>query len=152
MWTNYFVRQITAVNETLIFPCQKNQNVKRINFVFICPHQNLLLNSATNSLGTTHLQSPTSWATSTQKTRIGSLGQEDPQNRKWQLISVFLPGKSHGQRSLVGYNLWSYLRLRDWACMHMCTYTHTQTHMRARMLNIILLPHSCKQQNIYVFF
>ena len=27
-----------------------------------------------------------------------------PWRRKWQPILVFLPGKSHGQRSLVGYN------------------------------------------------
>ena len=29
-----------------------------------------------------------------------------PWRRKWQLIPVFLPGKSHGQRSLEGYSLW----------------------------------------------
>ena len=29
-------------------------------------------------------------------------GLEDPQRRKWQTTPVFLPGKSHGQRSLVG--------------------------------------------------
>ena len=27
-------------------------------------------------------------------------------NRKWQPTPVFLPGKLHGQRSLVGYNPW----------------------------------------------
>ena len=26
--------------------------------------------------------------------------------RKWQVTPVFLPGKSHGLRSLVGYNPW----------------------------------------------
>ena len=26
--------------------------------------------------------------------------------RKWQLIPVFLPGESHGQRSPVGCHLW----------------------------------------------
>ena len=26
--------------------------------------------------------------------------------RKWQPTPVFLPGKSHGQRSLVGYSPW----------------------------------------------
>ena len=26
--------------------------------------------------------------------------------RKWQLTPVFLPGESHGQRSLVGCHLW----------------------------------------------
>ena len=30
----------------------------------------------------------------------------DPRRRKWQPTPVFLPGKSHGQRSLVGYSLW----------------------------------------------
>ena len=29
-----------------------------------------------------------------------------PWRRKWQPTLVFLPRKSHGQRSLVGYNLW----------------------------------------------
>ena len=29
-----------------------------------------------------------------------------PWSRKWQPTPVFLPGKSHGQRSLVGYSLW----------------------------------------------
>ena len=30
-----------------------------------------------------------------------------PWRRKWQPIPVFLPGKSHEQRSLVGYSPWS---------------------------------------------
>ena len=29
-----------------------------------------------------------------------------PWRRKWQPTSVFLPGESHGRRSLVGYNPW----------------------------------------------
>ena len=29
-----------------------------------------------------------------------------PWRRKWQPMPVFLPGKLHGQRSLVGYSLW----------------------------------------------
>ena len=29
-----------------------------------------------------------------------------PCRRKWQLSPVFLPGKSHGQRSLAGYSPW----------------------------------------------
>ena len=31
-----------------------------------------------------------------------------PWRRKWQPILVFLPGKSHGQRSLAGYSPWGY--------------------------------------------
>ena len=30
-----------------------------------------------------------------------------PWKRKWQPTLVFLPGKSHGQRSLTGYSPWS---------------------------------------------
>ena len=38
---------------------------------------------------------------------VRSLGGEDPlEGRAWQPPPVFLPGESHGQRSLVGYNPW----------------------------------------------
>ena len=39
--------------------------------------------------------------------RVQPLGREDPWRRKWQPIPVFLPGESHGQRSLAGYSPWS---------------------------------------------
>ena len=32
--------------------------------------------------------------------------------RKWQPTPVFLPGKAHGQRSLVGYSPWGHKRVR----------------------------------------
>ena len=31
-----------------------------------------------------------------------------PWRRKWQLTPVFLPGESHGQRSLAGYSPWGH--------------------------------------------
>ena len=31
---------------------------------------------------------------------------KNPCSRKWEPTPVFLPGKSHGQRSLVGYSPW----------------------------------------------
>ena len=45
-------------------------------------------------------------------------GQEDPQSRKWQLAPGFLPGKSHGQRSLVGYSPWGHRVRHNWATEH----------------------------------
>ena len=39
-----------------------------------------------------------------------------PWSREWQPTPVFLPGESHGQRSLVGYRQWvtkSWIRLSD---------------------------------------
>ena len=39
-----------------------------------------------------------------QEMRVSSLGQEDPVKKKWQCTPVFLPGKFHGQRSLMSYS------------------------------------------------
>ena len=39
-----------------------------------------------------------------QETQVRSLGWEDPLEKEWQPTPVFLPGKSHGQRSLAGYS------------------------------------------------
>ena len=47
-----------------------------------------------------------------------------PWRRKWQPPPVFLPGKSHGQRSLVGYSPWGCKRVgHDLATkQYMCIY------------------------------
>ena len=36
--------------------------------------------------------------------RLSPWGRKIPRRRKWQATPVFLPGKSHGQRSLRGYH------------------------------------------------
>ena len=41
-----------------------------------------------------------------------------PWRRKWQPISVFLPGESHGQRILAGYNPWDCKELDMTKCIH----------------------------------
>ena len=43
-----------------------------------------------------------------------------PWSRKWQPTPVFLPGKSHGQRSLVGYSSWGHKTVR-----HILATKHT---------------------------
>ena len=45
--------------------------------------------------------------------------------RRWQSTPVFLPGKSHGQRSLEGYSPWSQ---KSWTRLSTHTHTHTHTH------------------------
>ena len=40
------------------------------------------------------------------ETRVRSWVGKIPRRRKWQPTPVFLPGESHGQRSLVGYHPW----------------------------------------------
>ena len=41
------------------------------------------------------------------KTWVRSLGQKNPLKKGWLLTPVFLPGKSHRQRSLAGYGQWN---------------------------------------------
>ena len=41
-----------------------------------------------------------------QETQVRSLDQEDPLEKEMAPGPVLLPGKSYGQRSLVGYNPW----------------------------------------------
>ena len=44
--------------------------------------------------------------------------------RKWQPTPVFLPGESHGQRILVGYNPWGHKELdtTEWLSKHVCIW------------------------------
>ena len=44
----------------------------------------------------------------TRETWAWSLGQEDPLEKEMTTHSSILLGKSHGQRSLVGYSPWSH--------------------------------------------
>ena len=46
-----------------------------------------------------------------QGTMVQPLGQEDPWRKNWQLTPVFLPGESHGRRSLAGYSPWGHKEL-----------------------------------------
>ena len=43
-----------------------------------------------------------------QETQAQSLGQEDPLEKGMATTLAFLPGKSHGQRSLTGYSPWGH--------------------------------------------
>ena len=50
--------------------------------------------------------------------------------RKWQPIPAFLPGKSHGQRSLPGYSPWGHkeLDVTKHACTQLCIYKCSLTN------------------------
>ena len=49
--------------------------------------------------------------------KVFSLGWKIPWRRKWQPIPVFLPGKSHGWRSLEGYSPWGRRVGHNWATL-----------------------------------
>ena len=50
-----------------------------------------------------------------------------PWRRKWQPTPVFLPGESHGQRSLVGYGLWGGKELDTTERLSICICTSLPT-------------------------
>ena len=57
-----------------------------------------------------------------------------PWRRAWQLTLVFLPGESHGQRSLVGYSPWGHTEsVTTEATQHTAhiyiIYVYTHTHI-----------------------
>ena len=56
--------------------------------------------------------------------------------RKWQPEAVFLPGKSHGQRSLANYNPWGHKELN--ITEHAHTHTHTQYIYTMEYYSVIL--------------
>ena len=62
----------------------------------------------------------------TQETRVRFLGQEDLIEKEWQPTPVFLPGKFHGQKNLVGYSPW--VHKESDTTDHTHAYTHTHTH------------------------
>jgi len=47
-----------------------------------------------------------------QETRVQSLVRKILWRRRWQPTLVFLPGKSPGERSLVGYSPWDCKKVR----------------------------------------
>ena len=72
-----------------------------------------------------------------QEIRVWSLGQEDPLEEEMQPTPVFLPGESHGQRSLVGYSPWDHKELDMTehtvryifymsSIKYICVWTHTR--------------------------
>ena len=58
---------------------------------------------------------------------VRSLLGKIPWRKKWKPTPIFLPVKSHGQRSLASYGSWSHKEsdTTEYVCMY--THTHTRT-------------------------
>ena len=56
------------------------------------------------------------------ETWVRSLGWEDPLEQEMQPPPVFLPGESHGQRSLAGYSPWGCRIWRNWVTFTFATW------------------------------
>ena len=63
-----------------------------------------------------------------------------PWRREWQPTPAFLPGESHGQRSLVGYSPQGHKELDktdSWACIHTHTHIHSVQRKSAKAWHFI---------------
>ena len=92
-----------------------------------------------------------------QETWVQSLGWGDPWRRKWQPIPVVLPGKSYGQRSLVGYCPWGHKEsdMIEWPkdldldildtslALHSQGFSVADSSLTARLPDIEKLVHKC---------
>ena len=76
--------------------------------------------------GGTSGKEPTGQMQEIQETWVGKI----PCRRKWQPTPVFLPGESHGQRSLVGYSPWG---CKESDKTERLTHTHTHTHTHTQI-------------------
>ena len=65
------------------------------------------------------------------ETQVRSLGQEDPLEEEWQPTPVFLPGKSSGQGSLVGYSLWGRKESDTLTSLSVISLAHSQCSIDA---------------------
>ena len=77
-----------------------------------------------------------------------------PLRRKWQSTPVLLPGKFHGQKSLVGYSPWCHKELDTTEWLHFFTTrakkplkkivnTHTHTHTLWGVSALLILSLCC---------
>ena len=74
---------------------------------------------------------------------------------KWQTTPVFLPGKSHGQRSLVGYSAWSCRVKHDWmtACNSNIFLTVFHSYGCLLILKVVVTNfHNLEAYNINMFW
>ena len=67
-----------------------------------------------------------------QESQVWFLGGEDPLEKEIATCSVFLPGKSHGQRRLAGYRPWSGRVWHHLAIEDTCTEISTHTPINSR--------------------
>ena len=68
-----------------------------------------------------------------QETQVQSLGWEDPLGEGMATTPVFLPGESHGQRSLEGYSPWGCKELDK---TKTSDYEYSFMHTKKQIFNV----------------
>ena len=76
---------------------------------------------------------------------IPGLGREDPLEKEMATHSIFLPGKSHGQRSLMGYGPWDHKELDTTEQLN--THTHCRSISGSTKLSLVLCTSAFQLKN-----
>ena len=82
--------------------------------------------------------------------------ERSPRRKKWQPTAVFLPGKSHGQRSLAGYSPWG-CKESDRLSTRECNYPQGSTLCVVQPVGLdkclmMCIHHQRFSQSRYLFF
>ena len=85
-----------------------------------------------------------------QETQVWLQVRKIPWRRKWQPTPVFLPGESHGQRNLMGYNPWGHKEL-DTTDRLERAHTHTHTHHLFHLTSSCSCLGSLKETSIQIW-
>ena len=83
------------------------------------------------------------------ETQVRSLGQEAPLERGWEPTPVFLPGESHGWRSLAGYSPWGHRVRHNWATDTLCISIYVDKCVWTCMY-VCIFVHICVCLDVYV--
>ena len=78
-----------------------------------------------------------------------------PWRRKWHPTPVFLPGKSHGQRSLEGYSPMGSQRVgHDWATKRLSTHTHLPSYwiVLISVLSVFYIQAHCQICGLWIVY
>ena len=77
--------------------------------------------------------------------------RKSPWSRKWQSTAVFLPGKSHRQKSLMSDSGWGSQKIRHyWA--HVCAHTHILHFLKYWSNLLKAYMHFTSSRFSFVFF
>ena len=72
--------------------------------------------------------------------------------RKWQPTPVFLPGKSHGRRNMVGYSPWGHRVGHDWLRDFTFTFFHFLNTTKVSVYHVMPLCSSSSERSILFLY
>ena len=120
IWGTYSREHQIIVPETTEHICSRVQKPLWYYFIFTDPRignlhsKNVKEHIANYSFPSTQVAHWLRIHLPSRRCRLDPWVRKIPWRREWQPFPVFLPGKSHGQRSLVSSSLWGHKKNRTW--------------------------------------